>query len=160
MAGRSGVLTRIHSECLTGDVFGSRRCDCGDQLRAALSAVTEEGSGVVVYNRGHEGRGIGLLAKLEAYRLQDEGRDTVEANLELGYPADGRHYGISAQILHDLKVGSVRLMTNNPSKYIALSGYGLEIVDRVPLEIPPTSEESRQHLETKREKLGHILKFV
>jgi 3,4-dihydroxy 2-butanone 4-phosphate synthase/GTP cyclohydrolase II len=156
VAGRSGVLTRIHSECLTGDVFGSRRCDCGDQLRAALSAVTEEGSGVVVYNRGHEGRGIGLLAKLEAYRLQDEGRDTVEANLELGYPADGRHYGISAQILHDLKVGSVRLMTNNPDKISQLERMGIEVAERVAIGVGAT-DLNGGYLATKASKLGHLI---
>jgi len=156
VAGRSGVLARTHSECLTGDVFGSRRCDCGDQLRAALSAVAREGAGVVVYNRGHEGRGIGLLAKLEAYRLQDEGLDTVEANLELGYPADARHYGISAQILHDLKVGSVRLMTNNPDKIIQLERMGIEVAERVPIGIGAT-EINGGYLAAKASKLGHLI---
>jgi len=156
VAGRHRVLTRIHSECLTGDVFGSRRCDCGDQLRSALEAVAREGSGVVVYDRGHEGRGIGLLAKLAAYRLQDEGLDTVEANLELGYPADARHYGIDAQILNDLKVGSVRLMTNNPDKIDQLEGMGVDVAERVPIGVGATAENGG-YLAAKAAKLGHLM---
>jgi 3,4-dihydroxy 2-butanone 4-phosphate synthase/GTP cyclohydrolase II len=156
IAGQAGVLTRIHSECLTGDVFGSRRCDCGDQLRTALSAVAREGSGVVVYNRGHEGRGIGLLAKLAAYRLQDEGLDTVEANLELGYPADARHYGIDAQILSDLKVSSVRLMTNNPDKIAQLEKMGIEVAERVPIGVGAT-DQNGGYLAAKASKLGHLI---
>ncbi len=156
VAGQRDVLTRIHSECLTGDVFGSERCDCGDQLRTALRAISDEGRGVVVYNRGHEGRGIGLLEKLAAYRLQDEGLDTVEANLELGFPADGRHYGIEAQILGDLKVGSVRLMTNNPDKIDQLQRMGIEVSQRVPHHAGATASNGG-YLSTKAAKLGHII---
>ena len=128
------VLVRVHSECLTGDVFGSMRCDCGPQLETALAKVAAEGAGVVVYLRGHEGRGIGLGHKIRAYALQEDGRDTVDANLELGLPVDSREYGIGAQILVDLGVTSMRVMTNNPSKYGGLEGFGLNIVERVPLE--------------------------
>jgi 3,4-dihydroxy 2-butanone 4-phosphate synthase/GTP cyclohydrolase II len=150
------VLTRVHSECLTGDVFGSLRCDCGTQLQDALRQVAREGRGVVLYIRGHEGRAIGLAHKLRAYELQEAGRDTVEANEELGFPADPRDYGIGAQILYDLGVRSMRLLTNNPSKRAGLEGYGLSIVERVPLETKPTPENLR-YLQTKREKLGHLL---
>lgn len=156
VAGQRDVLTRIHSECLTGDVFGSERCDCGDQLRAALRAVSSEGTGVVVYNRRHEGRGIGLLEKLAAYRLQDEGLDTVEANLELGFPADARHYGVDAQILGDLKVGSVRLMTNNPDKIDQLQRMGIEVSQRVPHHVAANAR-SGSYLSAKAAKLGHLL---
>ncbi|MCJ7439292.1 MAG: bifunctional 3,4-dihydroxy-2-butanone-4-phosphate synthase/GTP cyclohydrolase II [Acidimicrobiia bacterium] len=150
------VLVRVHSECLTGDVFGSLRCDCGVQLDVALERVAIEGRGVVVYLRGHEGRGIGLGHKLRAYTLQDDGRDTVEANVELGFPADSREYGIGSQILVDLGVSTMRLMTNNPSKYGGLEGYGLEIIERVPLHVEP-NEENISYLRAKQEKMGHLL---
>jgi 3,4-dihydroxy 2-butanone 4-phosphate synthase / GTP cyclohydrolase II len=150
------ILVRVHSECLTGDVFGSLRCDCGTQLDRALARIGEEGRGVVLYIRGHEGRAIGLTHKLRAYRLQEEGKDTVEANLELGFPADPRDYGIGAQILYDLGVRSMRLLTNNPAKRAGLEGYGLSIAERVPLETSPTPE-NLAYLRAKREKLGHLL---
>ncbi len=150
------VLVRVHSECLTGDVFGSLRCDCGPQLETALAKVAAEGAGVVVYLRGHEGRGIGLGHKIRAYALQEDGRDTVDANLELGLPVDSREYGIGAQILVDLGVTDMRLMTNNPSKYGGLEGFGLNIVERVPLESSPTAFNI-DYLRTKRERLGHML---
>ncbi len=150
------ILVRVHSECLTGDVFGSFRCDCGPQLHGALRRVAEEGRGVVLYVKGHEGRGIGLLHKLRAYTLQDEGRDTVDANLELGLPADARDYGTGAQILADLGVHSMRLLTNNPAKRAGLEGYGLTIVERVPLEIHP-NPHNRVYLQTKVDRMGHEL---
>jgi 3,4-dihydroxy 2-butanone 4-phosphate synthase/GTP cyclohydrolase II len=150
------VLVRMHSECLTGDIFGSLRCDCGTQLDAALAAVAAEGRGVVVYIRGHEGRGIGLMHKLQAYQLQEAGADTVDANLALGMPADARDYGTGAQILVDLGVRSMRLLTNNPAKRTALEGYGLEIVDRVALPVRPNPENLR-YLRTKRDRMGHDL---
>ena len=150
------VLVRVHSECLTGDVFGSLRCDCGPQLDAALEMVAEEGRGVVLYMRGHEGRGIGLLHKLQAYQLQDAGQDTVDANLALGLPADSRDYGIGAQILVDLGVRSMRLLTNNPAKRVGLDGYGLQIVERVAMPIRANSENLR-YLRTKRDRMGHDL---
>jgi 3,4-dihydroxy 2-butanone 4-phosphate synthase/GTP cyclohydrolase II len=150
------VLVRVHSECLTGDVFGSLRCDCGPQLQAALRRVAEEGRGVVLYVRGHEGRGIGLLDKLRAYQLQDEGADTVDANLRLGLPADARDYGTGAQILHHLGVRTMRLLTNNPAKRAGLEGYGLEVVGRVPLPSRPHPENVR-YLRTKRDRMGHLL---
>ncbi|HSE70577.1 MAG TPA: bifunctional 3,4-dihydroxy-2-butanone-4-phosphate synthase/GTP cyclohydrolase II [Nocardioidaceae bacterium] len=150
------VLTRVHSECLTGDVFGSRRCDCGPQLEEALERVVEAGRGVVVYLRGHEGRGIGLVAKLQAYELQDGGRDTVDANLELGLPADARHYAAATQILRDLGVSSVRLLTNNPAKTTNLTDYGVEVSERVPL-TPHPNDHNLAYLLTKRDRMGHDL---
>ncbi|KAJ8499335.1 hypothetical protein OPV22_009887 [Ensete ventricosum] len=149
------VLVRVHSECLTGDILGSARCDCGDQLDLALQLIEQEGRGVVVYLRGHEGRGIGLGHKLRAYNLQDQGHDTVEANLELGLAVDAREYGIGAQILRDIGVRTMRLMTNNPAKFMGLKGYGLAVVGRVPV-ISPVTEENKRYLETKRTKMGHI----
>jgi 3,4-dihydroxy 2-butanone 4-phosphate synthase / GTP cyclohydrolase II len=152
------VLVRVHSECLTGDVFGSLRCDCGPQLNAALARVAAEGRGVVLYVRGHEGRGIGLMHKLQAYQLQDLGRDTVDANLELGLPADAREYGTGAQILYDLGVRSMRLLTNNPAKRSGLEGYGLRVVGREGLPVRPTPENVR-YLRTKRDRMGHLLEL-
>jgi 3,4-dihydroxy 2-butanone 4-phosphate synthase/GTP cyclohydrolase II len=150
------VLVRVHSECLTGDALGSLRCDCGPQLHTALAKIAAEGTGVVVYLRGHEGRGIGLGHKIRAYALQEDGHDTVDANLELGLPVDSREYGIGAQILVDLGVTNMRLMTNNPSKYGGLEGFGLNIVERVALESRPT-EFNIEYLRTKRERMGHLL---
>jgi 3,4-dihydroxy 2-butanone 4-phosphate synthase/GTP cyclohydrolase II len=150
------VLVRVHSECLTGDVLGSLRCDCGPQLDAALARVAQEGRGVVLYVRGHEGRGIGLLHKLQAYQLQDLGRDTVDANLELGLPADARDYGTGAQILYDLGVRTMRLLTNNPAKRAGLEGHGLHVVGREGLPVRPHSENVR-YLRTKRDRMGHLL---
>ncbi|HKA35258.1 MAG TPA: bifunctional 3,4-dihydroxy-2-butanone-4-phosphate synthase/GTP cyclohydrolase II [Thermoanaerobaculia bacterium] len=152
------VLVRVHSQCLTGDVFGSSRCDCGEQLSLAMGKIVEAGRGVVLYLL-QEGRGIGLMNKLKAYELQDEGHDTVSANAKLGFPPDIRNYGLGCQILRDLGVRKMRLMTNNPSKYVAIGGYGLEIVERVPLEVGPT-DRSRKYLETKKNKMGHLLKMV
>jgi 3,4-dihydroxy 2-butanone 4-phosphate synthase/GTP cyclohydrolase II len=152
------VLVRVHSECLTGDVFHSRRCDCGDQLAVAMEAIEDEGRGVFLYMR-QEGRGIGLLNKLRAYKLQEEGKDTVEANLELGFPADLRDYGVGAQILADLGIKEVRLLTNNPRKIVGLEGYGLEVVDRVPIEMPLKPENIR-YMTTKKSKMGHLLDDV
>ncbi len=151
-----GALVRVHSECLTGDVLGSRRCDCGPQLQASMAAVTAAGAGVVVYLRGHEGRGIGLLAKLQAYALQDRGRDTVEANLELGFGEDERDYAGAAQILRDLKLTDVRLLTNNPDKAVGLAAYGVQVSERVPIIIEPT-EDNLRYLQTKAERMGHDL---
>jgi 3,4-dihydroxy 2-butanone 4-phosphate synthase/GTP cyclohydrolase II len=153
------VLVRVHSECLTGDVFGSMRCDCGEQLHKAFEAIGAEGAGVILYLR-QEGRGIGLVNKLRAYELQDdEGQDTVEANESLGFRPDQRDYGIGAQILSDLGVRKIRLLTNNPRKFVALGGYGLEFVERVPLETPPC-ETNRDYLRTKKRKMGHLLDQV
>src|SRR5690242_7373287 len=158
VSGKHNVLVRVHSECLTGDVFGSMRCDCGKQLDEALRRIADAGEGVVVYLRGHEGRGIGLGHKLRAYQLQEQGRDTVEANLELGFPVDSREYGIGAQILVDLGITTMRLMTNNPAKYGGIEGYGLEIVERVPVRTAPT-HENIAYLRAKQEKLGHLLEI-
>ncbi|XVE83096.1 hypothetical protein DITRI_Ditri16bG0059900 [Diplodiscus trichospermus] len=149
------ILVRVHSECLTGDIFGSARCDCGNQLALAMKQIEAAGQGVLVYLRGHEGRGIGLGHKLRAYNLQDDGRDTVEANEELGLPVDSREYGIGAQILRDLGVHTMKLMTNNPAKYVGLKGYGLAIAGRVPL-LTPITKDNKRYLETKRAKMGHI----
>jgi 3,4-dihydroxy 2-butanone 4-phosphate synthase/GTP cyclohydrolase II len=156
--GEENVLVRVHSECLTGDAFGSLRCDCGPQLEDALASIAGEGLGVVVYLRGHEGRGIGLGHKLRAYSLQEQGRDTVDANLDLGLPVDGREYGIGSQILVDLGVTTMRLLTNNPAKYGGLDGFGLQIVERVPLQTRPNPENLR-YLRTKRERMGHLLEL-
>lgn len=160
VAGRIGdgeaVLARVHSECLTGDVFGSLRCDCGTQLQQAVRRIGAEGRGVIVYLRGHEGRGIGLVHKLQAYELQDAGADTVDANLMLGMPADARDYGTGAQILSDLGVRSIRLLSNNPTKRAGLEGYGLSISERVPL-VEGVGEHNRQYLRTKRDRMGHDL---
>jgi len=150
------VLVRVHSECLTGDVFKSLRCDCRDQLEAALTQIAEEGKGVLVYIMGHEGRGIGIVNKIKAYNLQDKGYDTVEANEKLGYSADLRDYGVGVQILLDLGVRKMKLLTNNPRKIVALEGYGLEVVERVPLKVP-ACEHNERYLQAKKNKLGHML---
>ena len=149
-----GVLVRLHSECLTGDVFGSERCDCGDQIRQSLRLIDQEGKGILIYMH-QEGRGIGLTNKIKAYALQDQGRDTVEANLELGFKEDLRDYGIGAQILRDLGVRKLRLLTNNPRKIVGLEGYGLQVSERVPLEVMPR-DTNIHYLRTKQKKLGHI----
>ena len=154
--GEEDVLVRVHSECLTGDVFGSLRCDCGVQLDAAMHTIAEEGLGVLVYLRGHEGRGIGLGHKIRAYGLQEQGRDTIDANVELGLPVDSREYGIGAQILNDLGITTMRLMTNNPAKYGGLEGFGLEITGRVPIQRTP-NPENIDYLRTKRERMGHLI---
>jgi 3,4-dihydroxy 2-butanone 4-phosphate synthase/GTP cyclohydrolase II len=156
MGDGADILTRVHSECLTGDVFGSLRCDCGEQLDRAMELIGQEGRGVILYVRGHEGRAIGITHKLRAYELQERGRDTVEANLELGFPADQRDYGIGAQILYDLGVRSMRLLTNNPEKRAGLEGHGLVIKERLPLQTDPTPQNVG-YLRAKREKLGHLL---
>lgn len=149
------VLVRVHSECLTGDVFGSIRCDCGEQLNLAMAKVAEEGRGVVLYIRGHEGRGIGFFPKMDAYNLQDQGLDTVEANQKLGLPVDARDYGVGAQILYDLGVRSMHLLTNNPVKRAGIEGYGLTIRERVPLAVAP-NDQNRRYLETKAARMGHL----
>jgi 3,4-dihydroxy 2-butanone 4-phosphate synthase / GTP cyclohydrolase II len=155
VAGEENVLVRVHSECLTGDVFHSLRCDCGEQLEQALAQIGAEDRGVLLY-MAQEGRGIGLLAKLQAYELQETGLDTVEANLELGFPADSREYGIGSQILHDLGLTTIRILTNNPKKITGLEGFGLKVTEQVPIEVPPNAE-NRRYLEAKRAKLGHRL---
>jgi 3,4-dihydroxy 2-butanone 4-phosphate synthase/GTP cyclohydrolase II len=154
--GEDDVLVRVHSECLTGDVFGSMRCDCGIQLDQALKAISDEGLGALVYLRGHEGRGIGIGHKLRAYTLQEQGHDTVDANVQLGLPVDSREYGIGAQILNDLGITTMRLMTNNPAKYGGLEGFGLEVTERVPVMTEP-NPENIHYLRTKRERMGHLL---
>lgn len=155
---KKDVLVRVHSQCLTGDVFGSSRCDCGDQLARAMEMIEKEGLGVVLYMR-QEGRGIGLANKIKAYHLQDRGRDTVEANEELGFQPDLRDYGIGAQILKDLGLGTIRILTNNPKKVVGLEGHGLKITDRIPIQVTP-SKYNRRYLETKRDKLGHLLSML
>jgi 3,4-dihydroxy 2-butanone 4-phosphate synthase/GTP cyclohydrolase II len=149
------VLVRVHSECLTGDIFGSMRCDCGDQLQAAMERIVAEGKGAVIYLR-QEGRGIGLMSKLQAYKLQDEGMDTVEANIHLGFPADKRDYGIGAQILHDLGLKRLRILTNNEKKVSRLRVYGIDVTEQIPLQIP-SNPHNRRYLATKKEKMGHQL---
>jgi 3,4-dihydroxy 2-butanone 4-phosphate synthase/GTP cyclohydrolase II len=152
------VMVRVHSSCLTGDIFGSMRCDCGDQLHAAMLMIEKEGKGVVLY-LNQEGRGIGLFNKIKAYKLQEQGMDTVQANLNLGFHEDEREYGVGASILHELGLGKIRLITNNPKKRIALEGYGLEITDNIPIEIEP-NKHNRFYLETKRDKMGHFLNLA
>jgi len=155
IVGRKNVLVRVHSECLTGDVFGSRRCDCGPQLHQAMRQVADAGCGVIVYMR-QEGRGIGLAPKIQAYKLQEQGYDTVEANEKLGYGMDLREYGLGAQILVDLGLKTIRLLTNNPKKLVGLEGYGLKIVEQVPIRVKPNPHNER-YLKAKREKMGHLL---
>ena len=155
VAAKEGVLTRLHSVCLTGDVFGSLRCDCGVQLRKAMDLIAGAGEGIIVYNPTHEGRGIGLIDKLAAYRLQEQGLDTAEANEQIGHPVDGRHYGVDAQILNDLGVSSVRLLTNNPEKIDELRRFGVDVSERVPLWVGE-NPHNRRYLRSKTEKLGHL----
>lgn len=158
VSGKERVLVRVHSECLTGDVLGSQRCDCGEQLDAAMAKIAEEGCGVVVYLRGHEGRGIGLANKIRAYQLQDQGQDTVEANLALGLPVDTRDYKVAVRILEDLGVKTIRLMTNNPKKMKKLADYGMPVVERIPV-LTAHTPHNVGYLRTKQEKLGHMLDF-
>ena len=155
VSGKKGVMVRVHSECLTGDVFGSRRCDCGPQLHAAMERIEKEGRGVILYMR-QEGRGIGLGAKIKAYKLQEQGLDTVEANLQLGFPMDLRDYGFGAQMLSDLGVKKIRLLTNNPKKVVGLQGHGLEIIEQLPIRVVPNPDNER-YLKTKRDRMGHLL---
>ena len=155
VSGKPGVLVRVHSECLTGDVFGSRRCDCGTQLHAAMERIQKEGRGVILYMR-QEGRGIGLTAKIQAYKLQERGLDTVEANQKLGFPMDLRDYGVGAQMLCDLGLKTIRLLTNNPKKIVGLQGYGLEVVEQLPIRVQPNPHNAR-YLATKRQRMGHLL---
>ena len=155
---KSGILVRVHSECFTGDIFGSKRCDCGEQLHRSMQLIAREKRGVLLYMR-QEGRGIGLLNKLKAYQLQDKGLDTVEANQRLGFPADLRHYGVGAQILADLGIKKIRLLTNNPKKIVGLEGYGLSVVERVPIQMKP-GRHNQRYLRTKMKKLGHFLGSV
>ena len=152
------MLVRVHSQCVTGDIFGSLRCDCGEQLEAAMKMIQQEGKGAVVYLR-QEGRGIGILNKLKAYALQDEGHDTVQANAELGFKPDLRDYGIGAQILRALGLGKIRIMSNNPRKIVGLEAYGLEMVERVPIEVTP-QKHNIKYLQTKQDKMGHLIKNV
>ena len=159
ISGEAPTLVRAHSQCMTGDTLGSLRCDCGDQLHRAMEVIDKEGRGVILYILNHEGRGIGLTNKIKAYAIQDRGADTVEANRQLGFQADQRDYGIGAQILVSLGIRKIRLLTNNPRKFIGLSGYGLEIVERVPIEIPP-GPDNKRYLKAKKEKLGHLLDMV
>jgi 3,4-dihydroxy 2-butanone 4-phosphate synthase/GTP cyclohydrolase II len=158
VSGEANVLVRVHSECLTGDVFGSLKCDCGSQLAAAMERIAAEGRGVLVYLRGHEGRGIGIAHKLQAYALQDQGFDTVDANLELGLPVDSREYGAGAQILVDLGVTTMRYMTNNPAKYGGIESFGLEMAERVAIETAPTAENIA-YLRAKKERMGHLIEL-
>ncbi len=155
VSGKQDVLVRVHSECLTGDIFSSSRCDCGEQLEMAQAMIAAAGEGVVLYLRGHEGRGIGLVNKIHAYELQDRGLDTVEANIELGLPVDTRSYDVAAEILLDLGLTSIRILTNNPRKIASLEQLGLKVTERVPLEVKPNRENTR-YLQTKRDKLGHL----
>jgi GTP cyclohydrolase II len=159
LTGRRDPLTRVHSECLTGDVFGSIRCECGDQLSAAMRSIVAEGAGILIYLQGHEGRGIGLLAKLKAMRLQEDGLDTVDANVALGLPVDSRDYTVAAEILHDLGVPSIRLLSNNPKKLASLREHGIVISEQVPLLVEP-NDENLPYLKAKRERLDHYLPQV
>ncbi|HHF51208.1 MAG TPA: GTP cyclohydrolase II, partial [Candidatus Aminicenantes bacterium] len=153
------ILVRAHSQCLTGDTFHSKRCDCGEQLHLSMKMIEKEGKGVILYILNHEGRGIGLVNKIKAYAIQEKGEDTVEANRKLGFKPDQRDYGVGAQILVSLGITKLKLITNNPRKFVGLSGYGLEIVERIPIEIPP-NDSNVKYLKTKKEKMGHLLELV